>query len=307
MIVKPLQQPHELLLLRILKKRLKTFSQEDSYRLQAIEKGYEGELQFQQLAKSLPNSWLQFYDLLLEKGQSISQIDSLIFTPHNILLFEIKNYEGDFVLEDNLLLKKHSREVQNPMTQLTKTSSHLRQFLNDKKLNHQPISSFVIFINPEFHLYQADTANSSFVFPTQLKRFMATLQKPATKISSAFLQISDVLLSQHLQINPFTRLPKFTEPELQKGIYCFYCGSSILKFSYNQINCENCTKDEHLDLAIYRTIEEYRTLFPAEKITTIKMSKWLNNASISDRTIRRILLKFYHQLGQGRNSYYVKE
>ncbi|WP_442874236.1 hypothetical protein [Cytobacillus sp. NCCP-133] len=61
-------------------------------------------------------------------------------------------------------------EVKNPLLQLQRSESLLRRLLQELGYK-SPLKAFIIFINPEFHLYQA-TKNLPAIFPAQINRFM---------------------------------------------------------------------------------------------------------------------------------------
>ena len=74
-----------------------------------------------------------------------------------IYVFEVKNFEGDYYYEpatDKIFPKYKDVDIVNPLFQLMRSETLLSQLLlrSGFKL---PIKSFVIFINPEFTLYQS--------------------------------------------------------------------------------------------------------------------------------------------------------
>ncbi|RBP94721.1 nuclease-like protein [Cytobacillus firmus] len=109
-------------------------------------------------------------DLLLEVNNSYFQTDTLIISETMIHLLEIKNFQGDWHLDsDKLYTVTSGREYKNPIYQL-KRSAALLQTL---KQNY-PVEASVVFINPEFTLYQAPM-EQPIVLPTQVNRFMKDL------------------------------------------------------------------------------------------------------------------------------------
>ena len=67
-----------------------------------LEKGYEGERNFEVLLEHHLSEGLILNDLLLEKNNTLFQIDSLLISQNSIYLFEVKNYEGDFYIEKTI-------------------------------------------------------------------------------------------------------------------------------------------------------------------------------------------------------------
>src|SRR5690606_34619969 len=123
------------------------------------------------------------------------QIDSLIIFAHSIHLYEIKNYNGDYYYEADKLYKKPNLEIMNPLHQISRTEPLLRKLLQ-KHGYHLPIKSFVIFINPEFTLYQAPR-NIPIILPTQIKQHFKTIQQQTNKLTKKHTQLADKLISLH--------------------------------------------------------------------------------------------------------------
>jgi hypothetical protein len=70
-------------------------------------------------------------------------------------------------------------EVIDPLNQLIRSESLLKRLLHDLGYNI-PIASFLLFINPEFHMYDAPK-NLPIIYPTQLNRFANKLNKQTSK------------------------------------------------------------------------------------------------------------------------------
>lgn len=142
-------------------------SSKDKQRLAYLEKGYQGEVFFDQLTSELKNDLQILNDLGLEHNKSYFQIDTLIISSHTIYPFEIKNFEGDYLYElGNFYPKLSKDEIRNPLHQLKRSKSLLRPLLKDLG-THLPIKGNVTFVNPNFTLYQAPL-NEPIIHPTQL-------------------------------------------------------------------------------------------------------------------------------------------
>jgi hypothetical protein len=173
MLLKGRAEPEELITLRSLNSRAK-LKEKERFHYFTVEKGFEGELQFDLLAESIPEERLIINDLMLEVNNSYFQIDTLILSQGVIHLLEIKNFEGDCYLEsDKLFSVTTGRELMNPVTQLKRSATLFRQLLQNLKQDY-PVKAFVIFINPEFTLYQAPL-DQPIILPTQINRFLRDL------------------------------------------------------------------------------------------------------------------------------------
>ncbi|WP_051633420.1 nuclease-related domain-containing protein [Bacillus sp. UNC41MFS5] len=142
----------ELLILRILNRRIGLTGEEQKKYLN-LEKGFKGETQFDELTEKLESSCLVLNDLLLEVDNSTFQLDSTLIFQDIIYPFEVKNFEGDFIYEPDRLKKIYGKDYKNPLDQLKRSKFLLGQLLNN--LGYKiPIEGSVVFINPEFTLYQ---------------------------------------------------------------------------------------------------------------------------------------------------------
>jgi hypothetical protein len=169
MLLNPCSETKELLILRSLNSRLNLSTKEKQYYIN-LEKGYEGEKKFEKLLENQLSDFLILSDLLLEKNNTVFQIDSTLIFQKKIHLFEVKNYEGDFYIEKDIWYSRSGTEINNPLEQLKRSESLFRRLLQDLRLT-LPVEAHLIFINPEFTLYQAPM-NLPIILPTQLNHFI---------------------------------------------------------------------------------------------------------------------------------------
>ncbi|WP_047980155.1 nuclease-related domain-containing protein [Ornithinibacillus contaminans] len=266
-----------------------------------LQKGHEGEERFDSLIQSLECDYLLLNDLLLKFNNTTFQIDSLLICSDAIHLFEVKNYEGDFYYDSDKLYTKSNTEIMNPLIQLTRTESLLRQLLQHLKLS-LPINSYVVFINPEFTLYQAPR-NTSFIFPTQLNRFLKQLTISAGALTTKHKQLAEKLASLHMDDFPFQQLPSYEYEQLRKGIVCRECGSFQVTIVGKNCVCRNCGERELVSDSILRGVDEFKLLFPTSKITTKNIYNWCSIID-SKRRISRTLEKNFTKVSSKRWTYF---
>ncbi|GAE27041.1 hypothetical protein JCM9140_3153 [Halalkalibacter wakoensis JCM 9140] len=253
MLLKARSESKELLVMRSLHTRM-NLSEKNKLRYLNLEKGYEGEVKFDSLVDPFHEDRYILNDLLLEVNHSYFQIDSLILSQGVIHLLDIKNFEGDFYFEtDKLHSITTDREYKNPIYQLKRSTSLLRQLLKNLKCNDL-VDATIVFINPEFTLYQAPI-NQPLIFPTQLNRFLKNLQKPSSKLTNHPKELAEKLLSLHQTENPFTFLPEYKYEQLQRGVYCKSCRSFALSIENSIFICKDCGSKEKIVLALLRTID----------------------------------------------------
>ncbi|MBY0121438.1 nuclease-related domain-containing protein [Bacillus sp. S/N-304-OC-R1] len=295
------REPEELTELRYLNKRM-NLSEADRNQLAHSEKGYKGELQFDEWMKKIPDDWLILNDLLLESNSTLFQIDTLVISPETMYIFEIKNNEGDHYLEGDLWFTASNKEINNPMIQINRSESLLRRLLKDLGFKTS-IESFVCFINPEFFLYQAPR-NLPIIYLPQLPRFIQRLNSGKSQINASHMSLAEKLVTLHIPKSPYKRTPSYRWEELRKGIPCRYCHSFMEESRGEYFMCRQCGEQEKTASSILRNIEEFELLFPEKKITTLVIYEWCGGVR-SKRSIRRILQKEYTMVGGGRHSYFI--
>jgi hypothetical protein len=301
MLLKGRAESHELMIMRSLNTRMELTEKEKFYYLN-LEKGYKGEVEFDLLAESLQEERFIINDLLLEVNKSYFQIDNLIISQGVIHLLDIKNYQGDCYLKsDKLYSVTTEREYKNPVDQLKRSATLLRQLLQNHKQNYL-VDSSVIFINPEFTLYQAPL-DQPIILPTQVNRFFRDLNKTSSKLNEGHKKLAQTLISLHQPKNPYTVLPHYNYDQLQKGIYCKTCNSFLVSIKNYDFLCKKCGGHEKIERAILRSVKEFNLLFPEQKITTQSIYEWCK-VDLNRRTFCRILKKNYTTFGNTRDTYY---
>lgn len=304
MILKSRDVPEELKLLRYLNSRMQ-FSAKELNHYHNLEKGFAGEKLFDVWLESLPDDGLILNDFILESNNTLFQIDTLLIAEGMVYLFEVKNYEGDFYIEnDNWYTAASQIEIKNPLLQLKRSDALLRRLLKELGYN-LPIKSFIIFINPDFHLYQAPL-NLPAIFPSQIGRFIEKFKVKTSNTSAKQIKLAERLLSNCLKEYPFMRIPDYTFEQLEKGITCRFCYSFLIPFNKNNFICKNCGCKEKMDSAVLRSVEEFKTLFPDRKITANTIYQWCDIVS-STKVVYRILSRHYRIHGYGKYSFYINK
>lgn len=301
MIIKSRTESKQLKILRCLYKRSILTEKEVSNYL-SLEKGFIGEQKFDRWLEGLSEGTLILSDLLLECNNTFFQIDTLIISQTTIYLIEIKNYEGDFMIEKDRWYTVAGAEIKNPLLQLERCEGLLRKLLHVAGYK-TPIEAYLIFVNPEFHLYQAPL-KSSIIFPTQLTRFIKKLNMIPSKVTIKNTNLAEKLISLHSNNYSFIRLPDYNFENIPKGITCQYCHSYLNKHDTFTLVCNKCNKKETIIVAVLRSVEEFKILFPEKRVTIITIYDWCKIID-SKKTIKRILATNYKQIGHGRSSYYI--
>ncbi|QOY36399.1 nuclease-related domain-containing protein [Anaerobacillus isosaccharinicus] len=301
MIIKPRVESLELQLLRSLNMRMNLTEKETNNYIN-LEKGFIGEQKFDEWLEPLPDNFLILNDLLLETSNTTFQIDSLVISPDAINIFEVKNYEGDLIVENENWYTRTGTEIQNPILQLKRCETLLRKLLQQFGHNHT-IQVYVVFINPEFYLYQAPL-DLPIIFPTQINRFMNKIKLKSLQLKDKHLKLSKQLLAMHLTDSPYKRLPNYDYEILKKGITCEHCHSLNTNYKDRMVVCYDCGHIETHKDAILRSVEEFKLLFPDKKITTSVIYDWCKS-NIQKKLIQKILSTYFEQISSGRFTYFI--
>lgn len=283
----------ELLILKSLNTRM-SLPEKDKQHYLNIKKGFDGEVRFDTLTEKLQCECYIINDLLLKHNHTLFQIDTLIIFSDGINFFEVKNHDGDYYYESGRLYKKPRSEIINPHIQLKKDESLLRQLLQKLGFN-LPVNGSVVFINPEFTLYQAPL-DQPFIFPTQIKNHLQNLGKKPSKLTAKHKQLAEKLVSLHITDSPYTQIPEYTIDKLQKGITCKLCDSFSVTVEGRKCVCHDCGFGELVEEAVIRSVDEIKLLFPDLKITTNLVYEWCKVIE-SKRRIARILEGNFKKVG----------
>lgn len=306
MIYYPRVKSRELLILGGLHDREHLNEKEKQHYL-ALEKGYAGEEQFDHSIETFPDNWLFINNLLLKENNSYFQIDSLGISPETLYLFDVKNFEGDYIVKGDKWESTKGTEITNPKHQLNRCETMLKKFLHIRG-KQLPIKSYLIFINPQFTLYQAPL-DSSIIFPTQLDSFFKNLKIGQKNLHANHYELADLFVSADEKSYPNSFIPAYEYEQLKKGLVCFQCKSLIVDKStterFGKITCKRCSYCENIELAILRAVDEYQILFPEQKLSTNIIYDWCNQL-FSQKCIQRTLTKHFQRQGHGKYSYYIK-
>ncbi|MGM0845520.1 MAG: nuclease-related domain-containing protein [Bacillota bacterium] len=300
MIVKKRVEPAKVKLLSLLNARMRLVENEQR-KLKAAIKGYKGELMFDEWALPLMNKMVFLNDLLLNHQGSKFQMDSCALTSKTIVNFEVKNFEGDYRIKNGIWISPAGEEKQDPMFQLKRTESLIRQYTQKLGFNWH-IESYLIFINPEFYLYNPPET-PSIIFAPQMNRFLTKLQSRSLKVNKGDLKLAEKLQSLHIEESPYSRLPEYHFDDLQKGILCPHCDVFYKPCPSKSLFCNICGESECKGSAILRTIEEFRLLFPNEKLTTNKIQAMCGIITLK-KTIRKVLGENFTKVSAKNYTYY---
>jgi hypothetical protein len=300
LIMKERDVPKELQILRALRPRMNFSEDEESY-YQYKEKGYQGEVTFDKWAEPLKDM-IFLNDSNFNVNNNHFQIDSLGISSGTLHIYEVKNFEGDYILdEEGKWRSPKGNVVKNPLLQLQKTETLVIQLLKNMgwRIN---VEAHLVFVNPEFHLYDIPS-NLPIIYPTQLLRFREKLLQRSSKPTRSDTKLAEKLVSLLIDELPYSSVQEYTYEGLRKGIVCPKCGVYYGSVQTTLL-CGACGGREKCTEAVLRSIGELRLLFPHLKVTSARVFEWCG--VIRDvKTIQRILKRNFKLEGHGKSSYYI--
>ncbi|MBT2684168.1 nuclease-related domain-containing protein [Bacillus sp. ISL-37] len=300
MILKERTKPEELVILQSLQPRME-LEEKDAQYLWTLEKGYEGEVQFDHWFTNHRVESLIINDLLLEVNGTLFQIDSFVITQDRLHLFEVKNLEGDYYLDGDKFKTAAGKETKNPLHQLSRAESLLKQLLKELGF-YIPLEPHLVFINPEFALLQAPL-KSPIILPNQLNRFMDKMNRTSSKLNTKHTKLAEALMSLHIKKSPYSRVPNYDFGMLRKGVICEVCGEFLEVFERKRIICNHCGSKGEVDSLVLRTVKSFKILFPNQKVTTTAIYEWADS-TLPKRAIRRVLQKHLTVRGEWISTHY---
>ncbi len=291
-------------ILEVLNKR-KPLSMEQLSTYRRLASGYAGEMKFAaRLKKEFRNHCIPLFSLNLEVNGSECQIDNLLIFQNVIFLLDIKNFEGDYVIDSNQWYSALTgKERKNPLHQLKRATIIFQDFLS-KCYFQGTVDSSLVFVHPGFHLYQA-SPDHPIIFPSQLHRFIQRLNNIPSQLDKRQDKLAKQLMHAHLPKSKHEEVPTYEYNQLKRGIVCGECDGFMGIGSTNRsLICQKCQAEEAVDSAVTRSVAEFHLLFPNEKITVSVIGKWCGHM-VPISGIRRILTTTLHKRGYGKGAYYV--
>ncbi len=291
----------ELLMLRALNPRM-ALTDTDRKKYYALEKGYQGEVMFDALTERLKNNCIVLNGLLFKLKEKHFQIDTIIIFQKTIYLIDVKNFEGDYIYKsDPDRFCKNDTEIDDPILQLFRSESKLRQLLDEYRFNLL-VESYVVHINPTFTLYKAPQ-NNHVILPTQINRFIRKLENIPSNLNGGHERLADLLISLDQGDYPNAPKPTYCYEQLRKGTCCSKCNSFSVSVEERKIVCNTCGCEERLESVVLRSVGELVLLFPEFKITTTLVFEWCGGV-FSKKMIRRVLKANYTLVGHGQWSFF---
>lgn len=292
-------------LLNLLSKRIKLPSEIQTTH-KRLRTGYAGEKTFfDNLGENITSQAIRLFDLHFKVDNSECQIDSLIIFQNKLLLFEIKNYQGNYVIHNHDWYTLSNLKMRNPLHQVQRTELLLNEFLKQHQISLN-VEAYLVFVHPSFFLYQAPV-NNQIIFPSQLSPFLKKLNNHPTHLTKRHHDLVRLFHEKQLATSMYESIPVFEYEDLEKGIVCKKCQHFMKRETQVLLSCRGCEYVSDINSAIIRSVDEYHLLFPKKRITVSDMSHWMNG-EVSPYQIRQALISHCIKKGHSNGTYYtIKE
>lgn len=271
----------------------------------ALHKGWEGECRFDEMLEREGLGDRLIKDLCLKVNRKVFQLDTVVITPNKVYVYEVKNYEGEYIYAGDILVNRFTKnEIINPSIQLRRSAVHFRQIL--KQLNcHLPIEAYVVYINPHFTLYQAPAEESN-LFVSQIAKHISQLAHSDTYLKDRPKDLGNRLRALRLPSVHDSNIPEYDYKNLKKGLFCLNCKRSIQTLTYTICHCSECGCKELASETIFRHVQEFNILFPSERITTEIIQEWCHSIP-SQKRVQTVLKRRLIAKGVKKGRYYILE
>ncbi len=264
---------------------------------QSLKRGYEGECLFDDYVDEVLGALVTGYlpDLTL-KHNRVTQIDSLLVTDEVIFQFEIKNYAMDLTWTHQQWQFGNGHSLNDdPIVQLQRSSSILRNVLEELGFESPPVVPILVLINPDSFVDLKDDCSVKVLRSFELRRFLEELRfrysAPSRAGSERVNKICQHIL--HYQWEPsfsnFGQSVRDLENRapIPTGIICPVCGNRELEYSSHHISCR-CGSKEIKKTALLRKINEAQILDPKFELSRKYIEEYVENR-VSQATLTRIL------------------
>lgn len=269
-----------------------------------LQKGYEGEQTFQTFLEKRPSTdGLILNNVLLEVRGSPIQIDSLIIGPDTVYLYEIKNYSGEYKMEDGILYTLSGFEVDNPINQLERTQSRLRQLFQQWRVNIK-IEASIIFVHPQFVLYNANPKHP-IVLHAQMNKHLEKINSKGLPLLKWHRQLANKLIASIIEEGPYQKKTlSYTYEELNKKVGCLNCLSLDVRLTQRSFTCSACHYKGTIEELVLQQVEDFKLLFPDKRVTRHSIHDWCGGV-IPEQRIYKLLRKNYEKKGKNNGTHYI--
>lgn len=296
---KNLNQPLELQHLEVLEKR-GGLDTETKKALWIHRTGFQGEQNFYEFIFRLSKPhWKVLYRTWLNINGRV-ECDFIVITRVGIYCFEIKNYNGNLVYENNQQTLNHRIINGDLIGQFKNMQAKTNEM--SRQMNYSGgVFQQLVYINPYYQATVPQEWGKNLLHFNQLTDYLNKMLVDETVLSPANYSPEEVVayIDQAFVCEepyPLSALPPEKLKQLKHGIDCTHCGSFNTISTRYKIICLQCNESEPRERAALRLIGDYSVLVPFIPLRAVAIAK-IGGDSFQREYIRKIL-KRYYQLAQ---------
>lgn len=262
-------------------------------KIQQLQAGYAGELYVDRLLHEIPSpsKIIVLSDISLEINPHFRiQIDTLILTPKQIILLEIKNYSGTVHFEEHTgktkKLSNHGEATEKYdciIHQLDRTSIGLQTWLQHKGISF-PISPIIVMANNQTDI-PVFPNTASVKYAKQIPRYIrGILEENVETNVNQFRSIAKLIEANQVKWPYISACKRFDiQPnDLIKGVLCPSCNVPMKRHKGHSWICILCKKSN--PLALKKSINDWFLLIDS-RISNKQMRDFLDLKSNSSASV----------------------
>lgn len=289
--------------LHVLEQRFVLPTELQSY-LANLNRGLGGEDEFAAILDGLTCTHLLLRDVRLRLDANFFQMDALLLTGKQVIVFEVKNWSGAFEYGDGQIVsRKSAKPYKNPREQLERCVGNLQYLLKTWGFDFEVVGR-VVFIDPTFYLYNAPIG-LPFLFVPELNEWVKGLNRFDGWVGESHRRLGEMLVARHCpaKVND-ELLPAYRFEDLIKGVDCQECGGFGTSVLGQRVCCRDCGYEETGEAAIVRLAVELQLLFPKMRVTSRLVGDFCDN-QFEMRRVQRSLHKHFEQIGTTKGAYFI--
>jgi hypothetical protein len=211
-------------------------------------------------------------------------LDTLILSPYFLLIIEVKNITGTVYFDEtfNQLIRTNNGKEEafpDPILQVQRQQSQLRDFLQTNKFPHIPIEALIVFSSPYTLIKTSATSKNriskvihSAELPFKNEHFR-TKYKVERYSTKEIRRLSSLLLKKHTpSTDDLLHQFDIAKHDLLKGVHCPSCFSIPMSRKHGKWECPFCStisKQAHIE-----SLSDY-TLLISQTITNRQLRDFL--------------------------------
>lgn len=271
-------------------------------KLRRLERGVEGERVYDLILDEAGHGNLYiFRDLYLLIEGSVTQYDTLIVSESGIIVNEIKNFTGDYQVEDSMWTRGGGTPLpDDPASQLRRAVGKLMNLQRDAGFNFE-VSGKLIFPDDSFRLFtNDDQVWNQVVLRADFRRYFNEFYNEYSGEGAS--KLADII-ERHIVLNPYFK-HRVEFDSVRHGLYCGGCGSFKLEKQHFHLLCMTCGSRESNETHLVRVISDFKYLFGNLEMTSRRLMEFTGEV-MDYRTVLRALGKYCHSEGQKKSTKYL--